>query len=59
MFNTAVIRQRIHRYFLRGDLVSMATAVAAYHGEPALAHQLELMHARSGLSVTTAATEAR
>jgi len=42
MVDTSAVYHRFRRYLLRGELVSMATAVAAYHGEPALAHQLEL-----------------
>ncbi|HEX3286625.1 MAG TPA: hypothetical protein VHT50_18735 [Mycobacterium sp.] len=50
MFDAAAMYRRLRRYFPHGELVSMATAVAAYHGEPGLAHQLELMRAANGRS---------
>jgi hypothetical protein len=44
----AAMFRRLRRYLLGVEPVSAAAVVAAYMGEPVLAHQLELMRARVG-----------
>jgi hypothetical protein len=41
----AAMFRRLRRYLLGVEPVSAAAVVAAYMGEPVLAHQLELMRA--------------